>query len=263
VRLGWLAPVLLIPAVAVLVLLGQPLLAFSLICFAALFVAHAEATSDRHAARRLYATLIARGKRRNREAGRSRRLSRIRASAKRPGLTSLLLPLAVFITVLYILLSNLLFLAVVTSESMAPAFGRGDIVLMQGFDREPREGDIVLFASPVDGRAVIHRVVDVRDGEVLTKGDDANAPDPWTIGPEDIRSKAVQVGGEPMVLEGVGWYFIRNAPPQEGPFGGLRFTRLAVGLLKDVGLAIFFVALALYAALTAKDLYFGGTHERH
>ncbi len=165
--------------------------------------------------------------------------------------------LVVFGIVLYVLLANLLFFAVVTSESMSPSFGTGDLVLMQGFDTAPREGDIVLFPSPVDGRAVIHRVVDVQGDKVLTQGDAVGSPDPWVVDADAIQSKAVQVDDTAFVLEEIGWYFIRNAPPQEGPFGGLRFTRLAVGLLKELGLALFFVALLLYVLLTARDFYRG------
>jgi signal peptidase len=62
-------------------------------------------------------------------------------------------------------------------SSMLPAVRPGDVLVVR---REPLErvqsGDLVLYVR--DQRLFAHRVVDVRDGNVLAKGDCLEQPDP-------------------------------------------------------------------------------------
>lgn len=54
-----------------------------------------------------------------------------------------------------------------------------DFVTIIPLDRELIPGDIVLFAEPDTGRYVVHRVWEIRDGQVLTWGDNCARPDGW------------------------------------------------------------------------------------
>lgn len=62
----------------------------------------------------------------------------------------------------------------VTGTSMVPSLLPGDFVV--GVRGKPAAGDVVVFESP-NGRLVVHRVVRVGDGWVLTKGDNCEIPD--------------------------------------------------------------------------------------
>jgi signal peptidase len=68
----------------------------------------------------------------------------------------------------------------VQSNSMLPVLKRGDAVLLNKRDTDPRPGDIVSYASPQDPRIVItHRVISVdnKTGMITAKGDSAAAAD--------------------------------------------------------------------------------------
>jgi signal peptidase len=74
-------------------------------------------------------------------------------------------------------------IVVVLSESMSPAFERGDILFLRNNSSPIRSGDIVVFS--VSGRdiPIVHRVLDVHEsrttGEIsiLTKGDNNSIHD--------------------------------------------------------------------------------------
>lgn len=64
--------------------------------------------------------------------------------------------------------------------SMFPLIRKGiDYVTIVPVDRQLVLGDIVLFAEPDKGRYVMHRVWEIRDGQVLTWGDHCEKPDRW------------------------------------------------------------------------------------
>ena len=54
-----------------------------------------------------------------------------------------------------------------------------DYVTIIPLDRKLIPGDIVLLAEPGTGRYVMHRVWELRDGEVMTWGDNCDNPDGW------------------------------------------------------------------------------------
>ncbi len=68
--------------------------------------------------------------------------------------------------------------------SMNPLIrGYRDYVTVIPLKDRPRVGDIVLFCEPGTSRYVMHRVWALRDGHVLTWGDNCARPDGWM--PED------------------------------------------------------------------------------
>lgn len=82
-------------------------------------------------------------------------------------------------------------LAVVSSGSMAPAFNRGDLVILWGRDADGIDvGDVIAFRAPNPYEAtvqspVLHRVIGKfdRNGEIYfeTRGDANPSPDPWEV----------------------------------------------------------------------------------
>lgn len=73
----------------------------------------------------------------------------------------------------------------VLSNSMAPAFGAGDLIVLTPQPlREVREGQVLAYEVPIgDGHVVTHRVVRVVEpGDrpvIVTKGDANERVDPW------------------------------------------------------------------------------------
>lgn len=78
----------------------------------------------------------------------------------------------------------------VASDSMVPAFARGDLVVTQP-NAEPRVGDMVTFGRA--GQLVTHRIV--APGRVAgtweTRGDANPGNDPWSIRTADITGRVV------------------------------------------------------------------------
>ncbi len=67
---------------------------------------------------------------------------------------------------------------VVVSCSMYPELNRGDLVVVSGAQNYS-PGDVIVYRSERKAFPIIHRVIEVRDGEVLPKGDNNVAPDGW------------------------------------------------------------------------------------
>ena len=85
----------------------------------------------------------------------------------------------------------------VESNSMVPAFSRGDILILQGVPPEQLGmGDVIVF-SPILGQTpIVHRIIEINpDGTFQTKGD-ANIgqlPFEKRIYPEQIHGKEIAV----------------------------------------------------------------------
>jgi signal peptidase len=73
---------------------------------------------------------------------------------------------------------------VVHTGSMAPALEPGDVVL-DGAPATPERGDVISFRIPGDG-VVTHRVVEVTDRGIRTKGDANRTPDSWWVEPDEL-----------------------------------------------------------------------------
>ncbi len=67
----------------------------------------------------------------------------------------------------------------ISTGSMIPAFYPGDVAVIRvgsGLDVQP--GDVILFST--GGERVLHRVVQVQDGQITTRGDANQEPDRGT-----------------------------------------------------------------------------------
>jgi signal peptidase len=78
----------------------------------------------------------------------------------------------------------------VFSESMLPTFEKGDMIIVQG-GTTIKAGDIVVYDAPVYKYPIIHRVINVTDAGVVTKGDNNASPDPWVTPKDKIHGKAI------------------------------------------------------------------------
>lgn len=81
-------------------------------------------------------------------------------------------------------------MAAITSGSMWPMLKKGDIVLIKGVKdkKDIKKGDIVVYKN--ERGFTIHRVIETRETELVTKGDANNISDA-PISYEDLIGKAV------------------------------------------------------------------------
>ena len=68
---------------------------------------------------------------------------------------------------------------IVTSDSMAPAFQAGDLVLLQPVKEIIQPGMVVAY--DFQGDLITHRVVEVVGDMLVTKGDNNLEIDPWRV----------------------------------------------------------------------------------
>jgi len=64
----------------------------------------------------------------------------------------------------------------VFSNSMVPTFYRGDMIIVYG-EKNLKVGDVVVFDSSDRKYPIIHRVYEIRDGGIVTKGDNNPSTD--------------------------------------------------------------------------------------
>lgn len=122
--------------------------------------------------------------------------------------------LLIILFVLIIIMGvKLVTFTVVISDSMKPEFQRGDMVLMQGFFKEPKVGDIITFQTDDARYAITHRVYGV--GEVIiTKGDNVPYPDRYRTTQDKVLLKAIMFGDHPIVIPKLGALFITDYSKQ-------------------------------------------------
>ena len=103
---------------------------------------------------------------------------------------------------------KIIFFTAVISDSMKPQFQRGDLVMSQAISKDPQIGDIITFRAAGVQNPVTHRVVGIQGNTVKTKGDNNPLADDYGTTKKDIIAKAITIEGNPVVLKGVGSFFI-------------------------------------------------------
>ena len=82
----------------------------------------------------------------------------------------------------------------IVSNSMVPAFSRGDVVVVRKLDVDETDklkvGDVLQYEA--DGRYIVHRIVKIKEDDngaftYITKGDNNNAPDSNPVTESQIR----------------------------------------------------------------------------
>lgn len=121
-------------------------------------------------------------------------------------------------------------LTVIRSNSMYPVWERGDMVIIGGISKDNRiqKGDIVLFKTKTGSLAskgwIAHRILSGNNREgFVTKGDandyiDQESADTSVIKRSWIASRAITLGGSPIVIPKIGYVSLWAERFQSNPF---------------------------------------------
>ena len=87
---------------------------------------------------------------------------------------------------------------VISSTSMLPTLQPNDLIIVEpATTNQIIKDDIITFESHMEFGIVAHRAVDFHEehGEILivTKGDNIDDPDNWTVSDEDLIGKVVEI----------------------------------------------------------------------
>lgn len=82
-------------------------------------------------------------------------------------------------------------IAIVRSDSMSPVMPAGSLAVMSPIDPATvKVGDIITFEAPMNADVTVsHRVMEVRSGGFVTKGDASEDFDPFIIPHEDVLGR--------------------------------------------------------------------------
>ena len=132
-----------------------------------------------------------------------------RRGARIAGFVALLAVVAPFVVYAVPQLVGAEYSYVVLSGSMAPAFGPGDVIVVNEVDPERIEtGDVITFASDGDDQPTTHRVVEVveaGDGIAFrTEGDANEDPDPALVQPSEVQGRVMEPAGTLAVFPHIG-----------------------------------------------------------
>lgn len=95
-------------------------------------------------------------------------------------------------------------LTAVVSDSMEPNLYKGDMLLVYG-TQEVGVGDVIIYQNPLTNLPVVHRVIEMENGEFITKGDN-NPADDVTLGITDGPVSMGQVHGKSVLrIPLLGW----------------------------------------------------------
>jgi hypothetical protein len=76
---------------------------------------------------------------------------------------------------------------------MHPVFKPGDVLQVLPYNGKTVErGDVILFSCTEEKRMIVHRVVDVDEHGIRTKGDNNRHLDPWVVTPEWIAGHVIR-----------------------------------------------------------------------
>jgi signal peptidase I len=135
-----------------------------------------------------------------------------------------LLPWIGILALIFILGNQYIYFGTVLSGSMQPIFKKGDLVLMQTVDKEPKTGDIIMFYIMGNKDPITHRIIRITSsGGIMTKGDNNPDEDSWILTKDNIIGKAVTFGKGPVALKGLGAILV----PEAGDFTIMR--KLTIG----------------------------------
>jgi len=131
------------------------------------------------------------------------------------------LPFLFVVGLIFFLGNQYIYFGTVLSGSMEPVFKKGDLVLMQTIDKEPHIDDIISTLIYGYREPITHRVIEINEYGIRTKGDHNPARDDWALQKDKIIGKAVIIGNQPVIIRGLGGILV----PEAGEFSILnRFT---------------------------------------
>ena len=141
----------------------------------------------------------------------------------------------------FIVLNQYVNFVVVTSDSMSPTFYKGDLVLVQSFNRTPAIGNIIQFQTPSRKLPVMHRVQEILPYGYKTKGDFSLTSDYWIVTDSQIQAKAIYLFNRNVIIPHVGNFFICESTISK--FGSeFAFISGLVNIFRILALIIFILA---------------------
>jgi len=96
-------------------------------------------------------------------------------------------------------------MAAITSGSMWPDLKEGELVFIKGIDNKNQIsiGDIIVFRNTLNDTLTIHRVIELGENTLVTKGD-ANFGEDKPISYNDVVGKTVMLNGKPFNIPYLG-----------------------------------------------------------
>jgi len=183
-------------------------------------------------------------------------MKRYHELSKRPKILPIIIPLIITGLTAYIILNQLIFLAIITSGSMSPALEVKDLVLIQNLKIDPQQGDIIMFETKEATMPVIHRIYSVSGNEIRTKGDAVELADDWILKKEQIQGRAVLFKGKPIIVKNIGEYLLFDPTNVQITKYGSEMYRVSqvIKSIKNFGLIIFIICILLYMFINFKSI---------
>ena len=183
------------------------------------------------------------------------RMKRYQELSKRPNILPVIIPLIITGLIAYIILNQLLFLAIITSGSMSPTLEVEDLVLMQNLKMDAQQGDIIMFETKEATMPVIHRIYSVSGHEIRTKGDAVESVDNWILEKEQIQGQAVLFKNKPIIVKNIGAYLLFDPDNIQITKYGSEMYRVSqiIKNVKNLGLIIFIICVCLYIFMNVKS----------
>src|SRR3989344_6940812 len=95
-------------------------------------------------------------------------------------------------------------MAAISSGSMWPALKEGELVFIQGIKKEDiKVGDIIVYRGGIGTGFVIHRVTQLGENTLITKGD-ANFPEDAPVKYENVVGRALYLLNRPVPIPYLG-----------------------------------------------------------
>lgn len=182
-------------------------------------------------------------------------MKRYHELSKRPKILPVIIPLVITGFTAYIILNQLIFLAIITSGSMSPTLEVKDLVLIQNLEIDPKPGDIIMFETKEASMPVIHRIYSISGNEIRTKGDAVQFADNWIVKKDQIQGQAVLFQGKPIIIKNIGEYLLFDPNNVQITKYGSEMYRISqiIKNIKNLGLIIFIICILLYIFINFKS----------
>jgi signal peptidase I len=95
---------------------------------------------------------------------------------------------------------------------MYPTLKQGDLVLMipypilKIFNIKPKVNDIIVYKSPIDEKLTCHRIIEINNDRIITKGDFNPNIDSYTISEENIIAIVPTIFNIPLHIPFLGFF---------------------------------------------------------
>lgn len=122
-------------------------------------------------------------------------------------------------------------------------------MLTQAFTKNISVGDVIVFIPGSGDRMVVHRVLSIAEDGIRTKGDNAN-PDSWRLTKDNIKGKTISINQKPIVIRGLGYYFMPVNNPMSAQDPALRATQGSIRALQQFG-PIVAIIITVFILLTS------------